>query len=150
MNNAAKGVAKPDAVAVPAPVAAWDFRKGGDDLVGKLQVKAAGGAKLTGDGATIDGKTGLFRTPPLPFELKAGAGPVPDRPIRTLADLDRLNANPHPDTYAHIRALLKRVKDDAKEVREGFECGVKITGFDDVKEDDVIEAYRIDIKQRTL
>ena len=48
----------------------------------------------------------------LPFELKAGAGPVPDRPIRTLADLDRLTAEPHPDTYAHIRALLKRVKDE--------------------------------------
>jgi translation initiation factor IF-2 len=45
---------------------------------------------------------------------------------------------------------LKRFKDDAKEVREGFECGMKITGFDDVKVDDVIEAYRIDIKQRTL
>jgi len=45
---------------------------------------------------------------------------------------------------------LKRFKDDAKEVREGFECGVKITGFDDVKVGDVIEAYRIDIKQRTL
>ncbi len=48
----------------------------------------------------------------LPFELKAGAGPVPDAPVRTLADLNRLNAEPHPDTYAHIRALLKRVKDE--------------------------------------
>ena len=45
---------------------------------------------------------------------------------------------------------LKRFKDDAKEVREGFECGMKITGFDDIKVGDVIEAYRIDIKQRTL
>jgi uroporphyrinogen decarboxylase len=50
----------------------------------------------------------------LPFELKTGAGPVPDRPIRTLADLDRLTADPHPDTYAHIRALLKHVKDELK------------------------------------
>src|SRR5437764_2057624 len=50
----------------------------------------------------------------LPFELKTGAGPVPDRPVRTLADLDRLTANPSPDTYAHIRALLKRVKDELK------------------------------------
>ena len=32
----------------------------------------------------------------LPFELKPGAGPVPDRPIRTLADLDRLNPEPAP------------------------------------------------------
>ncbi len=45
---------------------------------------------------------------------------------------------------------LKRFKDDAKDVREGFECGLKITGFDDVKVDDVIEAYRIEIRQRTL
>jgi uroporphyrinogen decarboxylase len=48
----------------------------------------------------------------LPFELKTGAGPVPDRPIRTPADLDRLTAAPAPDTYSHIRALLKRVKDE--------------------------------------
>ncbi len=50
----------------------------------------------------------------LPFALKPGAGPVPDQPIRTLADLDRLTADPHPDTYGHIRALLKRVKDELK------------------------------------
>jgi uroporphyrinogen decarboxylase len=50
----------------------------------------------------------------LPFELKTGAGPVPDRPIRTLADLDRLNANPAPETYSHIRQLLKRVKDELR------------------------------------
>ncbi|MBA4188501.1 MAG: translation initiation factor IF-2 [Planctomycetaceae bacterium] len=45
---------------------------------------------------------------------------------------------------------LKRFKDDAKEVREGFECGLKITGFDDIKVDDVIEAFKIEIRQRTL
>ena len=45
---------------------------------------------------------------------------------------------------------LKRFKDDVKEVREGFECGIKIAGFDDVKVDDVIEAFKIEIKQRTL
>ena len=45
---------------------------------------------------------------------------------------------------------LKRFKDDAKEVREGFECGIKITNFDDLKTDDVIEAYRIDVIRRTL
>lgn len=50
----------------------------------------------------------------LPFELKTGAGPVPDRPIRTLADLDRLNANPDPATYSHIRQLLARVKDELR------------------------------------
>ena len=45
---------------------------------------------------------------------------------------------------------LKRFKDDAKEVREGFECGIKISNYDDIKTDDVIEAYRIDVIRRTL
>jgi translation initiation factor IF-2 len=45
---------------------------------------------------------------------------------------------------------LKRFKDDAKEVREGFECGMKVAGFDDVKVGDVIEAFRVDIEKRTL
>jgi translation initiation factor IF-2 len=45
---------------------------------------------------------------------------------------------------------LKRFKDDAREVREGFECGMKVAGFDDVKVGDVIEAFRIDIEKRTL
>ncbi|MBX9623180.1 MAG: uroporphyrinogen decarboxylase family protein [Gemmataceae bacterium] len=50
----------------------------------------------------------------LPFALKPGAGPVPDRPVRTLADLDRLTADPDPATYQHIRDLLKRVKDELR------------------------------------
>ena len=45
---------------------------------------------------------------------------------------------------------LKRFKDDAKEVREGFECGVKLAGFNDVKVGDVIEAFKIETRQRTL
>jgi translation initiation factor IF-2 len=45
---------------------------------------------------------------------------------------------------------LKRFKDDVREVREGFECGIKIANYDDVKNDDVIEAYRIDVIRRTL
>ncbi|MBC6308190.1 translation initiation factor IF-2 [Listeria sp. FSL L7-1582] len=36
---------------------------------------------------------------------------------------------------------LKRFKDDAKEVAKGFECGITIDKFNDIKEDDVIEAY---------
>ncbi len=38
---------------------------------------------------------------------------------------------------------LKRFKDDAREVRAGLECGIKIEGYDDVKPGDVIEAYEI-------
>ena len=36
---------------------------------------------------------------------------------------------------------LKRFKDDAKEVTKGYDCGVQIKGFNDIKEGDVIEAY---------
>jgi translation initiation factor IF-2 len=35
---------------------------------------------------------------------------------------------------------LKRFKDDAKEVKEGYECGIMVERFNDIKENDVIEA----------
>ena len=38
---------------------------------------------------------------------------------------------------------LKREKDDAAEVREGFECGLVLRGFNDIKEGDVVEAYEM-------
>ena len=45
---------------------------------------------------------------------------------------------------------LKRFKDDAKEVRANMECGMKIVGYDDIKEGDVLECYKnIEVK-RTL
>jgi len=37
---------------------------------------------------------------------------------------------------------LKRFKDDAKEVRNGQECGMKIVGYDDIKEGDILECFR--------
>ncbi len=45
---------------------------------------------------------------------------------------------------------LKREKDDAKEVRDGMECGIRLDGFNDIKEGDLFEAYRIDEIARTL
>ncbi len=45
---------------------------------------------------------------------------------------------------------LKRVKDDAREVREGFECGIKLAGYNDIKEGDVLEAYKIEEIARTF
>ncbi|TWT86301.1 Translation initiation factor IF-2 [Pseudobythopirellula maris] len=39
---------------------------------------------------------------------------------------------------------LRREKDDAKEVREGYECGIKLAGFNDIKEGDLFEAYKIE------
>ena len=45
---------------------------------------------------------------------------------------------------------LKRVKDDAKEVQRGMECGIKLAGFNDIKEGDTLEAYKIEEVARTL
>ena len=45
---------------------------------------------------------------------------------------------------------LKRVKDDAKEVQRGMECGIKLSGFNDIKEGDTLEAYKIEEIARTL
>ncbi|MFC1660625.1 translation initiation factor IF-2 [Gemmatimonadota bacterium] len=45
---------------------------------------------------------------------------------------------------------LKRFKDDVKEVREGFECGIGIANFNDVKVGDVIESYQVEEVARTL
>ncbi|MCA9190960.1 MAG: translation initiation factor IF-2 [Planctomycetales bacterium] len=45
---------------------------------------------------------------------------------------------------------LKRHKDDVKEVPRGMECGIKLAGFNDLKQDDVLEAYRIEEVARKL
>jgi translation initiation factor IF-2 len=45
---------------------------------------------------------------------------------------------------------LRHFKDDVREVKMGFECGVKIAGFDDIKVDDILEAYEIIEVARTL
>jgi translation initiation factor IF-2 len=45
---------------------------------------------------------------------------------------------------------LKRFKDDAKEVRMGMECGMKIVGYDDIKEGDILECYKQVEVKRTL
>ena len=45
---------------------------------------------------------------------------------------------------------LKREKDDVKEVHDGYECGMKLKNFNDVKEGDVLEAYKIEEVARTF
>jgi translation initiation factor IF-2 len=45
---------------------------------------------------------------------------------------------------------LKRFKDDVREVREGFECGMNIEGYNDVKVGDIIECFTIEEVARTL
>lgn len=65
--------------------------------------------------------------------------------------------------HAHVRLLrdgvviytgaltsLKRFKDDAKEVAKGYECGVGLERFNDIKEGDVIEAFQVVEVARTL
>jgi len=47
-------------------------------------------------------------------------------------------------------ASLKRFKDDVREVREGFECGIGVENFNDLKVGDVIECYRTEEVARTL
>jgi translation initiation factor IF-2 len=46
-------------------------------------------------------------------------------------------------------AQLKRFKDDVREVEEGFECGILLQGFNDVKEGDVLEVYETRQVERT-
>jgi translation initiation factor IF-2 len=43
--------------------------------------------------------------------------------------------------YETTIAQLKRFKDDVREVEEGFECGILLQGFNDVKEGDVLEVF---------
>lgn len=52
--------------------------------------------------------------------------------------------------HTGILASLKRGKDDAKEVAAGFDCGASIENFNDLKEGDIIEAYKIEEIKRTL
>jgi translation initiation factor IF-2 len=51
--------------------------------------------------------------------------------------------------YDTTIAQLKRFKDDVREVEEGFECGILLEGFNDVKEGDVLEVYEVRQVERT-
>jgi translation initiation factor IF-2 len=51
--------------------------------------------------------------------------------------------------YTTTIAALKRFKDDAREVQEGFECGILLDGFNDVKERDVLEVFETREIERT-
>jgi translation initiation factor IF-2 len=47
-------------------------------------------------------------------------------------------------------ASLRRFKEDVREVRQGFECGIAVENFNDIKVNDVIECYRTEQIARTL
>ena len=54
------------------------------------------------------------------------------------------------EVYDGVIGSLRRFKDDVREVREGFECGIGIENFNDLKVGDVIECYRTEEVARTL
>ena len=54
------------------------------------------------------------------------------------------------EVYDGVIASLRRFKDDVKEVKDGFECGIGVENFNDIKVGDVIECYRKETVARTL
>jgi translation initiation factor IF-2 len=54
------------------------------------------------------------------------------------------------EIYKGTLASLKRVKDDAREVETGFECGIGVQGFNDLEEGDIIESYKTTEVKRKL
>jgi translation initiation factor IF-2 len=54
------------------------------------------------------------------------------------------------EVYDGTLGSLRRFKDDVKEVKEGYECGIGIENFNDIKVGDVIETYRTESVARTL
>jgi translation initiation factor IF-2 len=53
------------------------------------------------------------------------------------------------EIYDTSISQLKRFKDDAREVTEGFECGILLEGYNDLKEGDILEAYETKQVERT-
>jgi uroporphyrinogen decarboxylase len=51
----------------------------------------------------------------LPFVLRPAQGPVPDRPVHSHADLERLQAQPDPERFGHVRRLLRMVRSELRE-----------------------------------
>jgi translation initiation factor IF-2 len=54
------------------------------------------------------------------------------------------------EVYDGTIGSLRRFKDDVKEVKEGYECGIGVDNFNDIKVGDVIETYRTENVARTL
>ncbi|MFN3393183.1 MAG: EF-Tu/IF-2/RF-3 family GTPase, partial [Candidatus Thermochlorobacter sp.] len=52
--------------------------------------------------------------------------------------------------YEGELSSLKRFKDDVKEVDSGFDCGLTLSGYDDIKVGDIIEAYETVETKRKL
>jgi translation initiation factor IF-2 len=63
-------------------------------------------------------------------------------PVRVIRDQS--------EVYEGRIGSLKRFQDDVREVREGYECGLSVENFNDVKVGDLIECYRVEEVARTL
>jgi len=50
----------------------------------------------------------------LPFVLQSAVGPMPVSPVRTVADVERLEPRPDPERFRHIRDLLRRVREELR------------------------------------
>jgi translation initiation factor IF-2 len=51
--------------------------------------------------------------------------------------------------YSGELASLKRFKDDVKEVAKGYDCGIQIKNYNDLKEGDIIEGFQqVEIKKK--
>jgi translation initiation factor IF-2 len=53
-------------------------------------------------------------------------------------------------TYEGVLDSLKRMKEDSREVNSGYECGIGLDKFNDWVEGDIIEAFQMVTKRRTL
>ena len=51
--------------------------------------------------------------------------------------------------YTGELASLKRFKDDVKEVSKGYDCGLQVKNYNDIKEGDVVESFReVEVKKK--
>jgi translation initiation factor IF-2 len=73
---------------------------------------------------------------------------VTDGVIRRSADVRVLRGGVV--VYETTLASLKRFKDDVREVQEGFECGIQLEGFNDVKQEDVLQFFETKEIERDL
>jgi len=79
---------------------------------------------------------------------KIGGSTVTDGVIKRNAKVRLLRENIV--IYDGILKTLKRFKDDVKEVKAGFECGIAFENYEDIKEKDILECYEIVEQKRSL
>ena len=65
-------------------------------------------------------------------------------------DLAIVLLDDEPSAGLDVIETLRRGKDDVKEVKSGFECGIKLANYDDIKIGDRLEAYIRETFERTL